>query len=88
MITNYDQRTLNKVYTVIRKNDLKLQKIQEGFKKEAKRYLANGDNENYDAAIDVVKNLDFASKEFQQLYQKIRFEFKGKMKPKSKRVKK
>lgn len=87
MISTYDQKTLNRVYSVIKRKVKKMDLLYKGFDKEAKRYLKIGDKENHLNALNIRDAFDLASQELQFLHMNIKLEFKGKTKKQKSYVK-
>ncbi len=74
----YDQKTLNKVYSELRQNRLKLIEQSKGFRKESTRYLKNGDDENYRLSSEVSLGLAMSANEIDGLITKLKTTFKKK----------
>lgn len=80
MKATYDQKTLNRVYSVIKRKEKKLVDLQNIFGREANRYQKLKDNANYKKAIEMCNAFDLAKQELELLERTIKKEFKGKTK--------
>lgn len=80
MKATYDQKTLNKVYSLIKRKEKKLVDLHSIFGREANRYQKLKDSENYEKAIEMCNAFDLAKQELELLERAIKREFKGKTK--------
>ena len=78
MKTSYDQKTLNKVYSELRKEKLKMTKLSEGFQKEARRYKKLKDIDNMMEAINSSEGYNLVSNQIESVITKLKTNFKKK----------
>jgi dihydrodipicolinate reductase len=78
MNTTYDQKTLNKVYSELRREKLKMEKLSLGFQKEAKRYKKLKDNTNMVVAMNSSIGFDLVSNQIEKVITQLKTNFKKK----------
>lgn len=74
----YDQRTLNRVFSEMRKRRTNLEISKSGFKKESKRYLSINDKQNFARTARIVECLTFTIDELDTQYSELHELFSGK----------
>jgi hypothetical protein len=83
----YDQRTLNRVFTHLKKYRSNLEKTKSGFKLESKRYLSENDKQNFARTARLVECVSFTMDELDSLFVDLNQIFEGKTNKKKKRIK-
>ncbi len=78
MKTSYDQKTLNKVYSELRKEKLKMERLSLGFQKEARRYKKLKDVDNMAEAINSSEGYNLLSNQIETVISKLKTNFKKK----------
>jgi hypothetical protein len=78
MNTTYDQKTLNKVYSELRREKLKMEKLSLGFQKEAKRYKKLKDDTNMVVAMNSSIGFDLVSNQIEKVITQLKTNFKKK----------
>jgi dihydrodipicolinate reductase len=78
MNTTYDQKTLNKVYSELRREKLKMERLSLGFQKEAKRYKKLKDNTNMVVAMNSSIGFDLVSNQIEKVITQLKTNFKKK----------